>query len=69
MAEHYKPKFSPKEVEWLKTQIYMSKIEEQILDGKLKDKTLVEIGMEIGCDERTVSRHYKKLVEKIKDAL
>ena len=69
MTKHFKPKFSKQEVEWLKSQIFISDIQDKILDGKLKDKSLTEIALEVGCDERTISRHYKILVEKIKEVI
>lgn len=58
--------FSKPEITEIKSKIYLTKIQEQILDMKM-DGELTEYGMAIklGVSESTIQYQWKKVIEKI----
>ena len=54
------------EVEKLKSKIYLSELQEQILEYRLRDYSTTQISMLVHCSERTVYRQLQKIREKIK---
>lgn len=58
--------FSKPEITEIKSKIYLTKIQEQILDMKM-DGELTEYGMamKLGVSESTIQYQWKKVIEKI----
>lgn len=58
--------FSKPEIAEIKSKIYLTKIQEQILDMKM-DGELTEYGMamKLGVSESTIQYQWKKVIEKI----
>jgi DNA-binding CsgD family transcriptional regulator len=62
----YKPDFSKPEMENIRSKIYLTKLENKILDLKLEnEKTIEGIAMECNCSPKTVSNKWKEIIEKI----
>lgn len=58
--------FTKQEIEQIKSKIYLTEIQEKILDMKLKGN-LTEYGMalELGVSESTITYQWKKVKKKI----
>ena len=62
----YKLNFTKDEIKNIKSKIYLSKIQEQILELKLEGNlTISGIAYKLGISESTVNYQYKKVLEKI----
>lgn len=57
--------FTKQEVESIKSKIYLSELQERILEYKLKDYSIVEISMKENISTSTVSRQISKIKKKI----
>lgn len=58
--------FTKKEVEDIKSKVYLTNEEEQVLDLWLRDATIVETSMKLHLNERTINRRRKSIINKIK---
>ena len=58
--------FTKQEIEEIKSKIYLSELQEKILDMKLKgDLTEYGMAIELGCSESTITYQWKKVRQKI----
>lgn len=58
--------FTKKEIEDIKSKIYLTELQEKILDMKLKgDLTEYGMALELGCSESTITYQWKKVKKKI----
>lgn len=57
--------FTRKDIDFIKSQIYLTDEEEQILDMWLLNKSIVETSLKLNMSERTVSRRRKIIMDKI----
>jgi DNA-binding CsgD family transcriptional regulator len=58
--------FTKQEIEDIKSKIYLTELQEKILDMKLKgDLTEYGIAMELGVSESTITYQWKKVKNKI----
>lgn len=58
--------FTKKEIEEIKSKIYLTKLQEEILDMKLKgDLTEIGMALELGVSESTITYQWKKVKNKI----
>ena len=62
----FKLDFSKQEIDNIKSKIYLTKLQEKILDYKLQGN-LTEVGMaiELGVSESTITYQWKKVKKKI----
>lgn len=58
--------FSKLEIENIKSKIYLTDEEEQVLELWLKEATIVESAMKLHLNERTINRRRKSIINKIK---
>lgn len=58
--------FTREEVKDIKSKIYLTKEEEQVLDLWLEEATIVETSMKLIMGERTVNRRRKSIINKIR---
>lgn len=58
--------YTRKEIELIKSQIYLTDEEEQILDMWLLGKSIVETSLKLNMSERSISRRRKTIIDKIK---
>ena len=58
--------FTKQEIEEIKTKIYLTELQEKILDMKLKgDLTEIGMAMQLGVSESTITYQWKKVKKKI----
>ena len=58
--------FTKQEIEEIKSKIYLTKLQEQILDMKLKgDLTEYGMALKLGVSESTITYQWKKVKKKI----
>lgn len=57
--------FTKKEVEDIKSKIYLSEIQERIFEYKLKEYSITKMAMLENCSESTINREIKKIKKKI----
>lgn len=57
--------FTKAEVEYIKSKIYLSEIQERIFEYRLKEKSIVEMSMLENRSESTINREIKKIKKKI----
>lgn len=57
--------FTKKEVEDIKSKIYLSEIQERIFEYKLKEYSITKMSMLENCSESTINREVKKIKKKI----
>lgn len=62
----YKFDFTKQEFEELKSKIYLSDIQQRIIEYRLKDYSIVKMAMEENVSESTISKQIDKIVKKIK---
>ena len=61
-----KLEFTKEEIKEIKSKIYLTELQEQILDMKLKgDLTEVGMAMQLGVSESTITYQWKKVKKKI----
>ena len=58
--------YTRNEIEFIKSQIYFTEDELQILDMWLLDKSIVETALKLNMSERTICRKRKSIITKIK---
>lgn len=58
--------FTKKEISDIKSKIYLSKEEEQVLDLWLIESTIIETAIKLNMSERSVNRRRKSIINKIK---
>ena len=58
--------FTKKEVEDIKSQIYLTDEEDKVLELWLREATIVETSIKLNMSERTVCRKRKSIINKIK---
>lgn len=58
--------FSKPEIENIKSKIYLTDEEEQVLELWLKEATIVESALKLHLNERTINRRRKSIINKIK---
>ena len=62
----YKLNFSKPEIEEIKKKIYLSDLDKKILELKLEDNyDIVGIALKCNVSPKTVSNHWKKIIDKI----
>lgn len=58
--------FTKEEIKTIKEKIYLTEVQEKILDMKLKgDLTEIGMAMELGVSESTITYQWKKIKKKI----
>lgn len=57
--------FTKKEIEDIKSKIYLTEDEEKVLDKWLVEKTIVEMSLELSMSTATISRRKKSIIKKI----
>ena len=57
--------FTKQEVEEIKSKIYLSEIQEKILEYKLREYSITKMSMLENCSESTINREIKKIKKKI----
>jgi len=61
-----KLEFTKEEIKEIKSKIYLTELQEKILDMKLKgDLTEVGMAMQLGVSESTITYQWKKVKKKI----
>lgn len=60
-----KLEFSREEIEEIKSKIYLSELQERIIDYRLKDYSITKIANLENCSEITISRQINKIKNKI----
>lgn len=65
----FKLELTKQEIEDIKAKIYLSSIQERILEYRLKEYSITKMAELENCSEPTISREIKKLKDKIKKVL
>ena len=65
----FKLSMTREEVEELKSKIFLSKIQERILEYRLRDYSLTKMAILEHCSESTISKELNKLKKKIMKVL
>lgn len=60
-----KLEFTKKEIEDIKSKIYLSELQERILDYRLKEYSITKMAMLENLSESTISRELNKIKNKI----
>lgn len=60
-----KLEFTKREIEDIKSKIYLSELQERILDYRLKEYSITKMAMLENLSEVTISREIKKIKDKI----
>lgn len=58
--------FTKNEVEDIKNKIYLSELQERILEYRIKEYSITKMAMLEHCSESTINREIKKIKNKIK---
>ncbi len=61
----YKPELTKQDVDDLKKKIYLTELQERILEYRMKEYSITKMSMLEHCSERTISREINKLKKKI----
>lgn len=61
-----KLEFTKNEVEDIKNKIYLSELQERILEYRIKEYSITKMAMLEHCSESTINREIKKIKNKIK---
>jgi len=61
----YKPELTKQDVDNLKKKIYLTELQERILEYRMKEYSITKMSMLEHCSERTISREINKLKKKI----
>lgn len=64
-----KLEFTKNEVEDIKNKIYLSELQERILEYRIKEYSITKMAMLEHCSESTISREIKKVKNKIKKVI
>jgi len=65
----YRLDFTKQEIEEIKSKVFLSELQERILEYRLKEYTITMMAMLENCSESTISREIRKIVKKIKKVL
>ncbi len=65
----FKLNFSKNEIADIKSKIYLSEIQERILEYRLKEMSITKMAMLENCSESTINREIKKIKNKIKKVI
>lgn len=65
----YVLKLTKEEIEAVKSKIYLSEMQERILEYRLKEYSITKMAQLENCSEPTISRQIAKIKEKIKKVL
>lgn len=60
-----KLEFTKQEAEYIKSKIYLSAIQERILEYRLKEMPIYQMAQIENCSESTINRELKKVKKKI----
>ena len=60
-----KLEFSKQEVEYIKSKIYLTEMQERIFEYRLKEYSIAKMSLLEHCSESTISREIKKIKKKI----
>lgn len=58
--------FTKKEVEDIKSKIYLNELQEKIFEYRIKEYSIAKMSILENCSESTISREIKKIKNKIK---
>lgn len=61
----FKLDLTKEQVEEIKSKVYLSPIQERILEYRLKDYSLTQMAFFENCSETTISRELRKLKNKL----
>lgn len=61
--------FTKQEINDIKAKIYLSEIQEKVLEYKLKGYTITKMALLENCSESTINREIKKIKKKIMKVL
>lgn len=65
----FKLNFSKNEIADIKSKIYLSEIQERILEYRLKEMSITKMAMLENCSESTINRQIDKIKKKIKKVI
>lgn len=65
----FKLDLTKQEIDDIKSKIYLSEIQERILEYRLKEYSITKMAQLENCSEPTISKEIKKLKEKIMKVL
>ena len=65
----FKLNFSKNEIADIKSRIYLSEIQERILEYRLKEMSITKMAMLENCSESTINRQIDKIKKKIKKVI
>lgn len=57
--------FTRQEINNIKSKIYLSELQERLLDYRLKEYSITKMSMLENCSESTINREIKKIKKKI----
>ena len=61
----FKLKLTKQEIEEIKSKVFLSEIQERILEYRLKEYSITQMAELENCSEPTISRELKKLKDKL----
>ena len=65
----FKLNFSKNEIADIKSKIYLSEIQERILEYRLKEMSITKMAILKNCSESTINRQIDKIKKKIKKVI
>lgn len=65
----FKLNFSKNEIANIKSKIYLSEIQERILEYRLREMSITKMAMLENCSESTINRQINKIKKKIKKVI
>lgn len=65
----FKLNFSKNEIADIKSKIYLSEIQERILEYRLREMSITKMAMLENCSESTINRQINKIKKKIKKVI
>lgn len=61
----FKLEFTRKEVDEIKSKIFLSELQEKIFEYRLKEYSITKMALLENCSESTISRELKKVKKKV----
>ena len=61
----FKLEFTKKEIDEIKSKIFLSEIQERILEYRLREYSITKMAMLENCSETTIHRELKKVKKKV----
>ena len=61
----FKPELTKQDIEIIKSKIYLTEIQQRILEYRMLEYTIAKMSILEHCSERTISRELAKLEKKI----